>query len=364
MAHSILMMIPEAWGGKYAMGRDLRGFFEYHAAFMESWDGPAAIVFCDGKRVGSILDRNGLRPARYTVTKQGRVILASEAGVLDVESSDVLYHGNVAPGKMFLVDTEQQRIIGNDEIKAKISRSRPYRRWVEANCVHLIRGGTVDEIPVDAKTLFQRQRCFGYTREELDIILRPMYEAGQEPIGSMGCDIPLAVLSDRPELLFDYFKQRFAQVTNPPIDPIREKLLMSLTSFCGPLGSPLTELPSHAHRLKLKTPVLTPLDMQQVLSSKELTLKAVRIDTTFSKLTPDGMRDAMQRVCLDAETAIVGGAGILVLSDRNAGEQRATIPSLLVSSGLGRHLLKHGLRHRVVDLHHRNRSPQIAGKPN
>ena len=347
MAHSILMMIPEAWGGTYAMSRDLRGFFEYHATFMESWDGPAAIVFCDGRSVGSILDRNGLRPARYTVTKNGRVVLASESGVLEIPPEEVVHHGNVAPGKMFLVDTEQHRIIGNDEIKAKISRSRPYRRWVEANRIQLVRGGTVGEINVDEDTLFERELCFGYTREELDLVLRPMYETGIEPIGSMGCDIPLAVLSDRPELLFDYFKQRFAQVTNPPIDPIREKTLMSLTSFVGPLGSPLIEHPIHSHRLKLKTPIMTPLDLDQVLSMQEPILHAVRIDMTFGKLSPEGMHEAFERICREADEAIARGAGILILSDRKTGRDRATIPSLLAASGLGRYLLKRGLRNKV-----------------
>ncbi|MDR1385794.1 MAG: glutamate synthase large subunit [Planctomycetaceae bacterium] len=347
MAHSILMMIPEAWGNTYAMSRDLRGFFEYHATFMESWDGPAAIVFSDGKSVGSILDRNGLRPARYTVTKNGRVVLASESGVLDIPPEDVVQHGNVASGKMFLVDTEQHRIIANDEIKAKISRSRPYRRWVEANRVQIPSGGAIGEIVINKDSFFRKQLCFGYTREELDVILHPMFETGQEPIGSMGCDIPLAVLSDKPELLFDYFKQRFAQVTNPPIDPIREKTLMSLTSFVGPLGSPLIEHPQHAHRLKIFTPILTPLDLDQVLSMKEPSLQAVRIDATFSKLTPEGMQEAMNRICREAEEAIARGVGILILSDRKTSKDRAAIPSLLASSGLGRRLLKLGMRNRA-----------------
>ena len=347
MSHSILMMIPEAWGGSYAMSRDLRGFFEYHATFMEPWDGPAAIVFCDGRSVGGILDRNGLRPARYTVTKNGRVVLASESGVLDIPPEDVVHHGNVAPGKMFLVDTVQQRIIDNDEIKAKISRSRPYRRWVDANRVQLVRGGTVGKINIDEHSLFQRELCFGYTREELDIVLQPMYETAQEPIGSMGCDIPLAVLSDRPELLFDYFKQRFAQVTNPPIDPIREKSLMSLTSYVGPIGSPLVEHPSHAHRLKLNTPILTPLDLDQILSMKEPILLAVRIDITFAKCSPEGMREAFERICKEAEEAIARGAGILVLSDRKTDKDRVAFPSLMAASGLGRYLIKRGLRNKV-----------------
>ncbi|MDR1924642.1 MAG: glutamate synthase large subunit [Planctomycetaceae bacterium] len=347
LAHAILMMIPEAWGDKYSLGKDHRGFFEYHATFMEPWDGPAAMAFSDGHVAGSIVDRNGLRPARFSVTKNDRFILASEAGVLPLDPSDVVQKGNVSPGRMILVDTDQKRIIGNDEIKAKITRSRPYRRWVDANKVELSRAGAVDAMLTDAAELIKLQRNVGYTREEINIVIRPMFETGAEAIGSMGFDVPLAVLSDKPELLFDYFKQRFAQVTNPPIDPIREKLLMSLTSFVGPLGSPLTEFPSHAHTLKIRTPILTPLDLQQIFEIKEPALKTIRIDTTFEELTPQGMRNAMNRVCQEAEDAIKNGVGILVLSDKKCSSERAAIPGLLVASGLGRYLMNKGLRGKV-----------------
>ncbi|MDR0522612.1 MAG: glutamate synthase large subunit [Planctomycetaceae bacterium] len=380
LAHSILMMIPEAWGEKYALGRDQRGFFEYHATFMEPWDGPAAMAFSDGRVAGSIVDRNGLRPARYSVTKEDRFLLSSEAGVLPIDPADIVQRGCVSPGKMILVDTVQKRIINNDEIKAKITRSRPYRRWVDANRIELSRPGAyysglpqTESVPVrnesehtaaDGHSLLSVQRNAGYTREELDLILRPMYETGAEAIGAMGYDAPPAVLSDKPQLLFDYFRQRFAQVTNPPIDPIREKLLMSLTSFIGPLGSPLTEFPSHAHCLKIKTPVLTPPDLQQIFEINDPDIKAVRIDTTFEKedgTTPctdangesrfqrfaSSMRQAMQRICSDAELAISDGAGILILSDKKADARRVAVPSLLVSSGLGRYLMSKGLRGKV-----------------
>ncbi|MDR3183587.1 MAG: glutamate synthase large subunit [Planctomycetaceae bacterium] len=343
-AHSILMMIPEAWGEKYALGKDQRGFFEYHATFMEPWDGPAAMAFSDGRVAGSIVDRNGLRPARYAVTKEGRFVLSSEAGVLPLDPADIVRKGCVSPGKMIIVDTVQQRIIDNDEIKAKITRSRPYRRWVDANRVELLRSGAVDEMPRDASELYHAQRDAGYTREELELIIKPMFETGAEPIGAMGYDVPLAVLAEKPQLLFDYFKQRFAQVTNPPIDPIREKLLMSLTSFIGPTGSLLTEFPSHAHRLKIKTPILTPLDLKQIFQLNEANLKAVRLDTTFDTLTPQGMESALERLCTDAEAAVQHGAGILVLSDKNLGANRAAIPSLLVAGGVGRFLMNKGLR--------------------
>jgi glutamate synthase domain-containing protein 2/glutamate synthase domain-containing protein 3 len=270
--------------------------------------------------------------------------LSSEAGVLPLDPADVVQKGCVSPGRMILVDTVQQRIINNDEIKAKITRSRPYRRWVDANRIELIRAGAVDDMIVEEEDLFHSQQNAGYTREELDLIIRPMFETGAEPIGSMGFDVPLAALSEKPSLLFDYFKQRFAQVTNPPIDPIREKLLMSMTSFLGPAGSPLTEFPSHAHCLKIRTPILTPLDLKQIFELHNSDFKAVRIDTTFDDLTPNGMKVAIDRVCADAEAAIKKGAGILVLSDKQSGAGRAAIPSLLVSSGLGRNLLNKGLR--------------------
>ncbi|MDR3109979.1 MAG: glutamate synthase large subunit [Planctomycetaceae bacterium] len=347
LAHSILMMIPEAWGDKYSLGQDHRGFFEYHSTFMEPWDGPAAMAFSDGRVAGSIVDRNGLRPARYAVTKDARFILASEAGVLPLDPADIIHKDCVAPGRMILVDTVQQRIITNDEIKAKITRSRPYRRWVEANRVELVRPGSVDSLQHETNDLFKLQHCFGYTREEFDMILRPMYETGLEPVGSMGYDVPLAVLSDKAELLFDYFKQRFAQVTNPPIDPIREKLLMSLTSFVGPIGSPLTEYPLHAQRLKLKTPIITSNDLEQILNLREPTLKAERLDITFSKLSSDGMKQVMQLLCENAIDAINRGVGILVLSDRNVSGSRAAIPTLLAASGLGRFLMDKGLRGKV-----------------
>jgi glutamate synthase domain-containing protein 2/glutamate synthase domain-containing protein 1/glutamate synthase domain-containing protein 3 len=347
LAHSILMMIPEAWGDKYALGKDQRGFFEYHATFMEPWDGPAAMAFSDGRVAGSIVDRNGLRPARYSVSKDGRFILSSEAGVLPLDNADIVEKGCVSPGKMILVDTVQQRIINNDEIKAKITRSRPYRRWVDANRTELPRAGAVDNMETEPAELLKSQVNNGFTREELDIVIRPMFETGAEPVGAMGFDAPLAVLSDKPQLLFDYFKQRFAQVTNPPIDPIREKLLMSLTSFIGPVGSPFSEFPSHAHRLKIKTPVLTPLDLKQIFENGSPVLKTVRIDTTFDDLTPSGMQKAFERVCSEAENAVRDGAGIIVLSDRKSNAERAAIPSLLVSSGVGRFLMNKGIRGKI-----------------
>ena len=256
--HSMMMMVPEAFGAKYHISEAKRAFFEYHAAIMEPWDGPAAIAFTDGTKVGATLDRNGLRPARYVITKSGRVVMASEIGVLDIDPSDVLEKGRLAPGKMFLVDTDTKRVIKDNEIKSGISRRRPYRRWLEENRIEL-RGllQVPGPVAVDEKTLGMRQRAFGYTLEDQKMVILPMIETAQEPIGSMGNDAPLAVLSKRPQLLYNYFKQLFAQVTNPPIDPYRENLVMSLMSFVGREGNLLDEKPEHCRQLKLSHPVLT-----------------------------------------------------------------------------------------------------------
>ena len=237
LAHALMMMVPEAWGTNYYMGNDRRAFYEYHAMFIEPWDGPAALVVTDGRQVGATLDRNGLRPARYVVTKDGLVVLASEAGVLPIPPEEIAEKGRLGPGKMILVDTKQKRFLTDHDVKAYVCRRRPYRRWVSANRVEL-RGlfqgtGTVD---VERDRLFERQLAFGYTREDLSTIIRPMVETGKEPVGSMGDDTPLAVLCEEPRLLFNYFRQLFAQVTNPAIDPIREDLVMSLTTYLGRQG--------------------------------------------------------------------------------------------------------------------------------
>ncbi|HEX7510444.1 MAG TPA: glutamate synthase central domain-containing protein, partial [Chitinivibrionales bacterium] len=242
MEHSMMMMIPEAFGAKYHISEDKRAFYEYHAAIMEPWDGPAAIAFTDGTTVGAALDRNGLRPARYVVTKNGRIVLASEIGVVDFSPEEVLEKGRLAPGKMLLVDTKRGRIVGDNEIKATVSRRKPYRRWLEKNKIEL-RGlfGAPGPIRVDAETLTMKQKIFGYTLEECTMIIGPMAENAQEPVGSMGNDAALAVLSPQPQLLYNYFKQSFAQVTNPPIYPYRENLVMSLMSFLGKESNLLDE---------------------------------------------------------------------------------------------------------------------------
>ena len=273
LSHAMLVLIPEAWGVKYPMGPDQRGFFEYHAGLMEPWDGPAAVAFSDGTQVGAMLDRNGLRPARYTVTRQGMVVFASEAGVLEIAPEDVLEKGALGPGRMILVDFEKKRVLQDGEIKNLNARRQPYRRWVEENRISL-RGfyGEVASIKPDFERLPFQQKMFGYTREDLQMIMAPMAATGQEPVGAMGADTPLAVFSEKNQLLFGYFKQLFAQVTNPPIDPVREELVMSLMTFIGNPGNILTENPRNSRLIKLLHPIMTNEDLIRL---KDLNLEGV-----------------------------------------------------------------------------------------
>lgn len=268
--HTMMMMIPEAFGTKFHISADKRAFYEFHSAFMEPWDGPAAIVFTDGYKIGAALDRNGLRPLRYVITKNKKVVLASEIGVLDIPQEDILEKGRLAPGKMFLVDTIEKRIKKDNEIKALVSRQKPYRRWLEQNKIEL-HGLLQHPGPIKAQqnSLLVRQKAFGYTLEDLNMIIVPMAKNAQEPIGSMGDDQALSVLSDRPQLLYRYFKQLFAQVTNPPIDPYRENLVMSLMSFVGKEQNLLEESPTHCQQLKLAHPILTNEDMKKLIHFNE-----------------------------------------------------------------------------------------------
>ncbi|MDP2984626.1 MAG: glutamate synthase large subunit, partial [Candidatus Latescibacter sp.] len=349
LPHAMMMMIPEAWGSKFVMSEDKRAFYEYHASFMEPWDGPAAMVFTDGRYVGATLDRNGLRPARYTVTRDGLVVLASEAGVLDIPDDRIRSHGRLQPGKMFLLDLEQNRIIPDNVIKAKICRQRPYRHWVRNNKIELRGLLAPTEIPPEAPALLLRkQQAFGYTEEELKMILAPMGAHGQEPVGSMGDDTPPAVLSHRPQLLFTYFKQLFAQVTNPPIDPLREELVMSLMRFSGHERNLLAETPEHCRQLKLHHPILTPEDMRRLRSANHPDIVTGEIDILFPS---DGDGAALRKAldfCFErAEKLMDSGVSFLILTDRNMNREYAPIPSLLAVSGLHHHLVREGKRSRV-----------------
>jgi glutamate synthase (NADPH/NADH) large chain len=349
--HSMMMMIPEAFGSKYHISEDKRSFYEYHAAIMEPWDGPAAIAFTDGIKVGACLDRNGLRPARYTVTKSGRFILSSEVGVLNIPPADVLKKGRLAPGRMVIVDTEKKRIIDNNEIKATVSRQKPYRRWLLENKIEL-QGLFQPPGPVvtTRKLLEIKHKLFGYTLEELKLILQPMAENGQEPVGSMGNDAALAVLSPRPQLFFNYFKQLFAQVTNPPIDPYRENLVMSLMSFIGRERNLLEETPLHCRQLKLLHPILTNEDIDKMRQINEKDLKSTVLPILFPAAADNDrenkhlLKQSLTELCRNAESKVDQGCSILILSDRGADETHIPIPTLLATSAVHHHLVSAGKR--------------------
>ena len=348
MPHAMMMMIPEAFGPKYHISTDKRAFYEYHSAIMEPWDGPAAMVFTDGRLIGGTLDRNGLRPCRYLVTTDGLAILASEAGVVEFEPQRIKRKGRLRPGHMFLVDTVEGRIITDNDIKSKIARQRPYRRWLEENRIEL-RGLFDAPKPVqsDPETTLQRMRAFGYTAEELKMVLTPMVLDGQEPIGSMGDDTPLGVLSDRPRLLFSYFKQLFAQVTNPPIDPLREGLVMSLMTFTGRRRNLLDETPQHCRQLKLPHPVLANQDIERLRAVNRADFKAATTRAVFDADTSDAggsLRRGLDLLVGDAKKAISDGASLIIISDREISESKAAIPSLLAVAAVHRGLLNEGLR--------------------
>ena len=344
--HSMLMLIPEAWGVKYNIGPDLRGFFEYHAGIMEPWDGPAAVAFSNGIHTGALLDRNGLRPARYTVTKDGLIVFASETGVLDIPPEDVVEKGALRPGDIILVDFEKKRILKNGEVKTFCARQQPYRRWVAENQITL-RGfyGAVDRVEPDSKKLLQSQKLFGYTREELDLLLKPMATSGVEPTGSMGNDSPLAVFSEKSQLLYNYFKQLFAQVTNPPIDPVREELVMSLMTFMGNHGNILSETPGDSHLIKLKHPVLTNEDLKRLRKIKKSGFSCETLPIGF----PAGgsgrdLEKALESMCSLIDKTLKAGNSIIILSDKNLPEEMTPIPTLLAVAAANRMLIEKGVR--------------------
>ena len=349
MPHAMMMLVPEAFGAKYHISTDKRSFYEYHSSIMEPWDGPAAMVFTDGRLLGGTLDRNGLRPSRYTITTDGLAILASETGVVEFPPEKIRQKGRLQPGKMFLVDTVEGRIITDNEIKSKVARQKPYRRWLNENRIEL-RGlfDTPHLEPGDPATLAARMRLFGYTREEVRMVLSPMAVNGQEAVGSMGNDAALAVLSDRPRLLYDYFKQLFAQVTNPPIDPLREGLVMSLMSFTGKKLNILEETPQHCRQLKLPHPVLTNEDMLRLRAVKRSDFIVHTVNTVFEPDQNDptlGLEQAVARVVDKACRAIrEQNASLIILSDHTADEKTLPIPALLAVSAVHHSLIEQGLR--------------------
>jgi glutamate synthase (NADPH/NADH) large chain len=344
--HALMMMVPEAFGTRYHISQDKRAFFEYHAAIMEPWDGPAAISFSDGLRVGAILDRNGLRPARYVITRNGKLLLASEVGVLDIPPGEVLEKGRLAPGKMLVVDTVRGRVVKDNEIKSAVSRRRPYRHWLESNRIELPGLlGVPRPAAIDRSTLPQTLKAFGYTREDLRSIIAPMVENAQEPVGSMGNDTPPAVLSPRPQPLFNYFKQLFAQVTNPPIDPYRENLVMSLMSFVGRERNLLAETPEHCRQLKLSHPILTNDDVEILRSYPMKDFQVCTVPILFDAAGAGSLDAALQELCAAVEGRIDEGHSLVILSDRGTCAQRAAIPSLLAIGAVHHHLVRSGKRH-------------------
>ncbi|WHZ15887.1 MAG: Glutamate synthase [NADPH] large chain [Nitrospira sp.] len=349
LPHAMMMLIPEPWVANPQMDLDRRGFYEYHAAMQEPWDGPAAVCFTDGRLIGATLDRNGLRPCRYQVTTDGLVVLASEAGVLPMEPQRIRQKGRLMPGRMFLVDTVQGRIIDDEEVKADIVRRKPYRSWVTQYRISL------DELPEpinvpqpDHPTIRQRQQAFGYTVEELKMVIMPMVMEGQEAVSSMGTDTPLAVLSDRPQLLFKYFKQLFAQVTNPPIDPIREELVMSLTTSIGPKPNLMDEHPESCRRIRVKQPILTNADLQKIRELADPHFKSKTLQMLFRVAEgPEGLGAAVDDLCKQASQAIREGYKFLILSDRGVNEDYAPIPSLLGVAAVHHHLVRECTRTEV-----------------
>ncbi len=350
LPHSMAMLIPEAWSQAPHMHPDKRAFYEYHASLMEPWDGPAAIAFTDGQLIGATLDRNGLRPARYLVTHDEVLIMASEAGVLPVKPEEVRFKGRLQPGRMLLADLAQGRIIPDEEIKQQLWSRHPYTDWLRENQIHL------DDLPApprwhptDFDTILVRQRAHGYTDEDLRFILAPMAKGGEEPIGSMGDDTPLACLSDKPRLLFDYFRQLFAQVTNPAIDPIREEMVMSLTSYIGTERNILEETPRHCHTLKLDHPILTNYDLEKLRRVSQGDFLATTLPMLFQA---EGGEEELQRaidgLCRRASWAIRSGYTVLVLSDRGVDPIYAPIPSLLALSAVHHHLIREGTRTQVA----------------
>src|SRR6187549_980967 len=349
LPHAMMMLIPEPWVANPQMDLDRRGFYQYHAAMMEPWDGPAAVCFTDGKMIGATLDRNGLRPCRYQVTTDGTVVLASEAGVLPADPKTIRLKGRLQPGRMFLVDTVQGRIIDDEEIQADIVGRKPYRSWVTQY------GISLDELPEplnvpqpDHPTIRQRQQAFGYTVEELKMVITPMIVTGEEAISSMGTDTPLAVLSDRPQLLFKYYKQLFAQVTNPPIDPIREQLVMSLVTNIGPKPNLMDESPESCRRIKVQQPILTNADLQKIRGISDPHFKSKTLRMLFRVAEgSDGLGAAIDAMCREASQAIKDGYKFLILSDRGVDEEWAPIPSLLGISAVHHHLIRECSRTEV-----------------
>ncbi|KZX92989.1 glutamate synthase subunit alpha [Erythrobacter sp. HI0019] len=352
LAHAMMMLMPEAWAKNALMDPARRAFYEYHAALMEPWDGPAAVCFTDGRQIGACLDRNGLRPARWCTTKDDLVVLASESGVLPFDDADITRKWRLQPGRMLLIDLEQGRIVEDEELKTELANAQPYEQWLKAAQYKLKDLDHIEpdlsEIPTTATSLLERQQAFGYTQEDVSRFLEPMARGSEDPIGSMGTDTPIAVLSDRSRLLYDYFKQNFAQVTNPPIDPIREELVMSLLSMIGPRPNLLGRDAGTHKRLEVSQPILTNEGLAKIRSVEvalDGAFRTATIDITWDASTgADGLAMALKEMCWAATEAVLGDANILILSDRGQGPDRIPMPALLATAAVHHQLVRQGLR--------------------
>jgi glutamate synthase domain-containing protein 2/glutamate synthase domain-containing protein 1/glutamate synthase domain-containing protein 3 len=349
LAHAMMMLIPGAWEQHNLMDKKLRAFYQYHACFMEPWDGPVAIAFTDGKAIGAVLDRNGLRPARYLITKNGLVVMASEVGVLDISPSDIEVSGRLTPGKIFFVDTEKGKIVQDEQIKEEVSTHRPYVAWIRENLLELDKLPKVELrarscAPGANSYILTQLKAFGYSREDLKVIIRPMALEAKEPIGSMGDDTPQAILSYRPQLLYTYFKQLFAQVTNPAIDPIREELVMSLISFVGSQKNILDETPAHCHKMLVKAPILTNEDLEKIRFIRKRGFKTKVIPILFKVAEPGDFKKVLDKICIETESAIGEGYSFIILSDRGVNKDYAALPALLAVGCVHHYLVKKALR--------------------
>jgi glutamate synthase (NADPH/NADH) large chain len=348
LQEAVMMMVPEAWQKNELMPANKRAFYEYHSCLMEPWDGPASIAFTDGKYIGAVLDRNGLRPSRYYLTHDDRVIMASEVGVVPVDPANVKAKGRLEPGRMFLIDFERGRLVPDDELKNEFANRRPYGEWLEENRIALRDIAAPTAPPSDRATLLSRLQAFGYTTETLQFMLQPMVKEHRDPVGSMGNDSALAVLSDKPRMLYDYFRQLFAQVTNPPIDSIREEVIMSLECYVGPEGNLLETTPKHAGRLRLRQPILTNEELAGIKQLNYRGWRALTVDITFDRQEPPGgLQRAIDRICTEAERAIDEGYSLVVLSDRATGPGRVPVSALLACGAVHHHLVHRAKRTRI-----------------
>ncbi|MCP4650624.1 MAG: glutamate synthase large subunit [PVC group bacterium] len=348
LPHVMSMLIPSAWEQNNMMKDKLRDFYKYHTCLMEPWDGPAAVAVTDGVRISAALDRNGLRPARYIVTKDDCVVMGSEVGVLDIPDNNILVSGRLEPGKMFYIDTEEGRIVHDQEVKEKLATAKPYDQWLKDELIDLedVKDGKVS--PESKQSLLKRQTIFGYSREDLRMLIKPMAENGQEPTGSMGNDTPHAVLSQRPQLLYNYFRQLFAQVTNPAIDPIREEIVMSLECYMGGRRNLLDEIPKHCHKVRLENPILTNEQLAKIRDIDEKGFKTKTISLLFEVGKENSFMQALDDICKQARQAIDEGYTFIILSDRGVDQKYAALPALLATGAVHQHLVKDGSRSQIA----------------